>query len=376
MFLRTFFIIFHFHPLTFSKIWFKIKFKIKNENEFGGKFQRGTKMKKTKPGMLVRPAFTLVELLVVIAIIGMLVGLLLPAVQQAREAARTMQCSNHLKQMGLAALNHESTVKTLPSGGWLYSVDGDPDFGFGRKQPGSWHYNLLPFLEANSLWQLGQDGNQTADQNIKNANETRSKMSLPLFNCPSRRAAVPYYAVGGDGVNSTTYVDKMAVKGDYGGCTGTQWLYDSGVNSYSKGLSLDPQQLGYKASESGVAYVASAITFGEIRDGTSNTFLCGEKYLRADRYTPSSAADSYGGGDDRCIWQGFDNDTLRRAGKDYRPFQDRQGADYDYLFGSAHAGALGMTMADGSTHRISYSIDDETWQNLANRSDGNAVTIP
>lgn len=328
-----------------------------------------------KPRTDSRFAFTLVELLVVIAIIGMLVGLLLPAVQQAREAARTMQCSNHLKQMGLASLNHESSNRILPSGGWLYSVDGDPDMGFGAKQPGSWHFNLLPFLEANALWQLGLDGNKVADQNIKNANETRSKMSLPLFNCPSRRAAVPYYARGGDGINSTTYLNNMAVKGDYGGCTGTQWLYVS-VGSYQAGLELSPTKLGYKPAESGVAFVTSEVTIGEIRDGTSNTFLCGEKYLRADRYTPSSSADSYGGGDDRCIWQGFDNDTLRRAGKEYLPQQDRIGVDLDYYFGGPHAGALGMGMADGSIQRISYSIDGETWQNLANRADGNAVTIP
>ena len=323
-----------------------------------------------------RYAFTLVELLVVIAIIGMLVGLLLPAVQQAREAARTMQCSNHLKQLGLASLNHESTNRFLPSGGWLFSVDGDPDMGFGPKQPGSWHFNLLPFLEANALWQLGMDGNQTADSAIKTANETRSKMSLPLFNCPSRRASVPYYAIGGDGVNSTTYSNHMAVKGDYAGCTGTQWLYQSSVGSYPVGLALSPTALGYRSSESGVAFVASEVTMAEIRDGSSNTFLCGEKYLRADRYTPSSSSDSYGGGDDRCLWNGFDNDTLRRAGDAYRPCQDRIGADFDYLYGSPHAGALGMGMADGSVQRVSYSVDGETWQNLANRADGKVVTLP
>ena len=247
--------------------------------------------------------------------------------------------------------------------------------GFGPQQPGSWHYNLLPYVEANALWQLGYDGTKAGDAAIKEANETRSKTSLPLFNCPSRRACTPYYAVGGDGVNSSTYKNSMAVKGDYAGCTGTQWLYKS-VGSYAEGLALSPASLGYKSSESGAAYVASSVTFGEIRDGASNTFLCGEKYLRADRYTPSSSSDSYGGGDDRCLWNGFDNDTLRRAGASYKPYQDRIGVDYDYLYGSPHAGALGMTMCDGSAHRVTYSIDGEIWENLANRSDGKIAVLP
>jgi prepilin-type N-terminal cleavage/methylation domain-containing protein len=91
-----------------------------------------------------RPAFTLVELLVVITIIGILVALLLPAVQAAREAARMAQCSNQIKQLALGCLHHEQIHGWLPTGGWEYYWSGDPDRGFDKKQPGGWLFNILP----------------------------------------------------------------------------------------------------------------------------------------------------------------------------------------------------------------------------------------
>src|SRR5688572_17140910 len=99
----------------------------------------------------IRQAFTLVELLVVIAIIGILVALLLPAIQAAREAARRATCTNQVKQIALAWHLHHDVHKFFPSGGWGYNFMADPDRGTGEKQPGSWAYSCLPHLEEQDL---------------------------------------------------------------------------------------------------------------------------------------------------------------------------------------------------------------------------------
>ena len=106
--------------------------------------------------------FTLVELLVVIAIIGILIALLLPAIQSARETAQRMQCRNNLKQIGTAAMTHLDREKYYPSGGWSWSWVGDPDEGYGKKQPGGWIYNVLPGLELSGLRDEGKGLGTTA----------------------------------------------------------------------------------------------------------------------------------------------------------------------------------------------------------------------
>src|SRR5262245_35403008 len=105
--------------------------------------------------MARRRGFTLVELLVVIAIIGILIALLLPAVQAARESARRTQCSNHLKQLALSMSTHHDQHKMFPSGGWGWRWTGDPDRGHGKRQPGGWGYQILPFIEQQAIYDLG-----------------------------------------------------------------------------------------------------------------------------------------------------------------------------------------------------------------------------
>ena len=90
-----------------------------------------------------------------ITIIGILIALLLPAVQAAREAARQLQCKNNLKQLSLGCLNHESLFKRFPTGGWGFAWTGDADQGTDRRQPGGWIYNVLPFIEQPAMHDLG-----------------------------------------------------------------------------------------------------------------------------------------------------------------------------------------------------------------------------
>ncbi len=325
--------------------------------------------------MRTNKAFTLVELLVVIAIIGMLVGLLLPAVQQAREAARQMQCGNNLKNMGLAALNHESTTKAFPTGGWNWNWVGDPDAGFGVPQPGSWMYSLLPFIEQNALFQLGADGNiESVSASQKAGAGTCMATPVSIYNCPSRRPAKPYT------LSTTVYnADKPSMGGraDYAACVGSYNSTASSSNAYSDwatGRSKVNGKSWTVSSYNGVTFDFSEITMGEIRDGTSNTILYGERYISPDYYENTSSTDDNG------EFSGMDQDNCRTAGTISSltikaPVQDRAGFTGSQEFGSPHAGTFGTVFCDGSVQKISYSIDAAAFIYAAARNDGKPMSL-
>ncbi|MDO5113765.1 MAG: DUF1559 domain-containing protein, partial [Planctomycetia bacterium] len=331
--------------------------------------------------MKSRTAFTLVELLVVIAIIGMLVGLLLPAVQQAREAARQMQCNNHLRQLALAAHNIESSMRTFPSAGWGCSWMGDPEGGMSWGQPGGWYFALLPALEQNALFQLPADGQlpeSPSDTQRKNGT-TVMETPLSVFNCPSRRP--PQLAeVGGYGLNNSTQPSK-SMKGDYVANYGA-YNSGSGFGAVQYGPSVtdvaamrkkEKSWPDYSSTYTGVCYNFSKVTIGQIRDGLSNTILYGEKGLDPRFYTTYLFEGNYSWPDDRTDYLGdphsksirssyggyykdnvFQDDTLRL------PKQDRYGyTDSNRCFGSAHSGALGIALCDGSVQRLTYSVSPE-----------------
>lgn len=319
-----------------------------------------------------RSGFTLVELLVVIAIIGMLVGLLLPAVQQAREAARQMQCSNNLKQAALACMNFESSNKQFPCGGWNWAWLPDPDRGLGENQPGGWQYFILNYIEQSALAQLGTDGDpESVTSTQRDGIKQLVGTPISMFYCPSRRSAITYpgarqtFNEGYSGI-----VDK--VKTDYAACYGdTARTNDAGLTSptsYSAAKTMTDD--GWKASNNfkGVIYRHGSAKMGEIRDGTSNTYLVGEKFLNAYQYT------TIGNTENATCYRGFDQEQQRVSASP--PIQDRAGFANGLMFGSCHAGTFGMAMSDASIHRVSYSIDAETHKNLGNRADGNVAAIP
>ena len=156
--------------------------------------------------------FSLVELLVVIGIIGILVAILMPAVQAAREAGRRAQCANNVKQLAAATLNYVSAQGYFPSSGWGYRWVGDPDRGPGRNQPGSWMYSILPYIGLDAVWKEGADGypNQIGVADIKATAATSpycgtapgyfplayaldaQRAAIPTFNCPTRRKGQIY----------------------------------------------------------------------------------------------------------------------------------------------------------------------------------------
>ena len=310
-----------------------------------------------------RSAFTLVELLVVIAIIGMLVGLLLPAVQQAREAARQMQCNNHLRQIGLACLNYESQHQTLPSAGWRYSWAGDPDRGFGKIQPGGWTFSILPYLEQNALFMYGSNNDPSHPDRSKITETHRTP--LPIYYCPSRRTC-KIYSVQSSPSSNCNSTNKLA-KGDYASNYGVADFVET--KGHPESYAAADQNTGWVDQPfNGVIFSCSEITTSDIYDGLSNTYLVGEKLKDPNTYEDSCTCDDNG------LFCGADPDNSRAT--KYSPIQDRAKYHPRQLFGSAHAGALGFVMCDGSVQRIPYQINVEVHQFLGNRADGNVFSSP
>jgi prepilin-type N-terminal cleavage/methylation domain-containing protein len=170
---------------------------------------------------------TIIELLTSIAIIGVLVALLLPAVQSSREAARRATCQNNIRQITLGLLEHESAKKYLPSGGWGFNWIGDPDRGTGYAQPGGWFYNILPYIERPDLAQIGsglEAGRPTNSSPKCTAMGQLMISPVSIYYCPSRRVARAY--ARSDGAYNCTST-RVSARIDYAGNGGDNNIIDS-----------------------------------------------------------------------------------------------------------------------------------------------------
>jgi prepilin-type N-terminal cleavage/methylation domain-containing protein/prepilin-type processing-associated H-X9-DG protein len=357
-----------------------------------------------------RRGFTLVELLVVIAIIGVLVALLLPAVQAAREAARRTQCSNQLRQLGLAGLLHLDTHRHFPTGGWNYEWTADPDRGFGKSQPGSWIFCILPFLEEQATFDLAK-GTDEGDPNHNSAMSSLHNRAISTLNCPSRRPSAPYphgityvvknasvlrivptliktdYAAnGGDGLyNVCETTHGCRVPSSYTDADNTfDWsLYDLPVRP-------DPRD-PFSHWRNGVVYYHSEVKERQVKDGMSKTLFAAEKYVRPNNYFGYIPGDNNDYGERQSAFAGYDEDTVRvtyckflpnsetcdeRQFPQYVPSQDTVGAPAKIrAFGSAHAGAFNAVMCDGSVHSFSYGLSRDLLRRIGNRLDELPVDV-
>jgi prepilin-type N-terminal cleavage/methylation domain-containing protein/prepilin-type processing-associated H-X9-DG protein len=347
-----------------------------------------------------RTGFTLVELLVVIAIIGILVALLLPAIQAAREAARRSQCKNNLRQISLACLNHESTHKIFPRGGWSWQWMGDPDKGYGPAQPGGWIYAATPYLEETNVFSVGK-GLPVAQK----AEELKKQMSagISVFICPTRRSATtltarnplgkyaevdtggaekpPYNAVIPDRLAKTDY----AINGGSGFSPGTNppmpppnaappLATDCSPGPFPNCVSVpeDLERIG--KSFNGISTRYTGAKMAQITDGTSKTVLVGEKMMMPRFYDTGFGDppnfDKNNGGDNSSMYQGYDLDNTRKIGPTPGQDDDNLTAGHWDRYGSAHPGGVNMAFCDGSVQTIAYDIDEDVWGSYGSREDG------
>ena len=345
----------------------------------------------------IKRGFTLVELLVVIAIIGILVGLLLPAVQQAREAARRMQCSNNLKQIGLAFLNFESTFKYMPKGPY----DGDPSLPgmvyneptgsyesgttcCNAAHPNGWShwFHILPYIEQNNVYNLANfslPAIHTSRPANYNGEDSVARALIPTYYCPSRRAPIGY------GTAAFGRSDYAGSAGFYQGEVHENW---GDIPAAPLGLSprrneRTPENFGNTPGRKGyITWSAQGVKrrMSEVTDGTSNSIMAAEKCL------PQTRHGSDGGDNERWNNAGWDECVIRYHFPPKSDF-DKQikvmgtpsdptgtGNVWRRYFGSSHVSGLNAVYGDGSVRFSAFNVDAILWMRSCVIDDGEVMT--
>lgn len=282
-----------------------------------------------------RGAFTVIELLVVIAIVGVLIAILLPAVQSARAAARRATCQNNLKQIGLAFHNHYERLRFYPTGGWDWWAPPTYRAGVpltGANQGAGWGFQILPYIEAEDTWR-GAGATTDTDKAVAAIGAVQNV----LF-CPARRS-------------------------------GQVISYDD--PAYLGGMNVPHALCDYAASNlegTGMVRQYDPVRLKDVTDGSTHTLLCGEKRMNVAELGRWQEDDNEG------YTAGWDEDTVRRT--DLPPDEDHSGSgDGNEQFGSSHSGVFNVVLADGSVHALALSIDPKVFQNLGGIRDGNGPNI-
>jgi prepilin-type N-terminal cleavage/methylation domain-containing protein/prepilin-type processing-associated H-X9-DG protein len=326
-----------------------------------------------------RRAFTLVELLVVIAIIGIMMGLLLPAVQKIRETAARMKCANNLKQIGLALHNYHDTMNSFPPG----YIDGNtnpsstPDMDVG---PGwGWASLLLPQLEQDNLYRQ-INFRQPVGTGV---NAQVSVQPLTVFQCPSDPMQQAF------GVYDSAFTNPIATvaHGNYVGCNGWEECFNGAGGNPQSGIGTDGLGGNYGQGGVGLFYRNSRNTFASVTDGLSNTIFVGE---RSSNHSPSTWTGAVAGG--RCpAWMSttppttpyspppgppYDNAdfgealVLAHCNGTHLPSADTPIFDPDTFYSMHTPRGANFLFGDGSVHFLSSAINPTTYQALATISGG------